>query len=62
MFHQPKTQDPLQQQSKVFHAKRLIAAGYRYKIIERHLRVSMKSLRKWAEIHGIKLDSQTQTS
>jgi uncharacterized protein YjcR len=62
MFHASKTQDPNEQRRKALRAKRLMLDGYKYKVIESTLRVSMKTLRRWAEIHGIKLDSKIKTS
>jgi uncharacterized protein YjcR len=62
MFHASKTQDPQEQRRKALRAKNLMLDGYKYKVIESTLRVSMKTLRQWAEIHGIQLDSKIKTS
>ena len=55
MFHSPKTQDPQAQRRKAIRAKNLRSDGYEIKTIERTLKVSFKSIEKWAEIHGIQL-------
>jgi hypothetical protein len=62
MFHAPQTKDPQEQKRKVIKAKWFLSQGYEIKTVERSVKANYKTIRKWAEIHGISLDSSPQTT
>jgi L-fucose isomerase-like protein len=62
MFHNPQTKDPQEQKRKALKAKRLASEGYEVKTIERSIKANYKTIKKWADAHGISLDPKLKTT